>query len=524
MRWYRAPRRPTGPPIVAVEGGPGYPSTGTRAEYRGIFGPLVRQRGMLLVDNRGTGGSALIDCRSVQGYTGRTSGSAFARRAGRCGEFIERKFGRGASALFATAYAVDDLSAVLRALRLRSIDLYGDSYGTFFVQDFVARHPSVLNKVVLDSSYPRSGTDPWYASSGEAFRHALETVSAGLGGAARRSCCSACAAPRSRAGHEMRTGARCRCASTRGGSRTSSRTRRRTRSRCASSTRRSAPPWPATTYRCCGSRASRTPGTTRPPTRTTSRAARTSRSTASTCRSCSTSTPRRRGAARSSQAAVAPEGAFAPFTGAEWQTISGFSQPYDVCLDWPKPLKRPPRLPSVKLPASVPILIAGGDLDSLTPLLDAPVFGPSVGESVEIVNLRNTVHVTSQGGDFLVEGMRCARTVIRSFIRGALDSACAATIPALHTPDYAATPATLVSGPDPGEAARRAASDRRRRPSPTPSSAATTRASTAVPACAAARSPPRTTPTRCATSASRRTPGSAAPGRGTPRPAARTRS
>jgi hypothetical protein len=47
--------------------------------------------------------------------------------------------------------------------------------------------------------------------------------------------------------------------------------------------------------------------------------------------------------------------------------------------------------------------------------------------------------------------------VIRSFLRGKTDSACTATIPALHTPDYAPAPATLVSGPDPGETARRAA-------------------------------------------------------------------
>ena len=77
---------------------------------------------------------------------------------------------------------------MLRALRMDTIDLYGDSYGTFFVQDFVARHPSVLNKVVLDSSYPRRGTDPWYATSGEAFRLALEKVAPGSVGAARASC------------------------------------------------------------------------------------------------------------------------------------------------------------------------------------------------------------------------------------------------------------------------------------------------------------------------------------------------
>ena len=156
-------------------------------------------------------------------------------------------------------------------------------------------------------------------------------------------------------------------------------------------------------------------------------------------------------------AAVAPDGAFAPFSAAEWRTISGFSQPYDVCLDWPKPAKRPPRLPEVTLPASVPVLITGGDLDSLTPLLDAPVIGAGLGENVEIVTLPSTVHVTSQGGDFLVEGMRCARTVIRSFLRSLSDSTCAAGIPALHIPSYTPAPAMLVSGPDPGEPASRAA-------------------------------------------------------------------
>jgi hypothetical protein len=63
--------------------------------------------------------------------------------------------------------------------------------------------------------------------------------------------------------------------------------------------------------------------------------------------------------------------------------------------------------------------------------------------------------VTSQGGDFLTYGKACARTVIRSFLRGATDRACTAATPALHTPDYAPAPATLVSGPDPGEEARR---------------------------------------------------------------------
>src|SRR3954467_12024470 len=120
FRWYRAAHA-GGPPIVAVEGGPGYPSTGSRVEYLGTFGPLLKTRDLLLVDNRGTGASGAIDCPRVQSFAGRTSGPAFARRAARWGRTIEARFGRGAAGLFATAYAVDDLAAVIRALGMRTV-------------------------------------------------------------------------------------------------------------------------------------------------------------------------------------------------------------------------------------------------------------------------------------------------------------------------------------------------------------------------------------------------------------------
>jgi pimeloyl-ACP methyl ester carboxylesterase len=454
FRWYRAPKTPSGPPLVAVEGGPGYPSTGSRVEFRGIFGALVRRRGLLLVDNRGTGGSALIDCKGVQSFTGRTSGSAFARRAGRCGRFIERRFGRGASALFSTAYAAADLAAVLRALRIRRIDLFGDSYGTYFVQDFIARHPRVINRVVLDSSYPRRETDPWYASSGEAFRLALEKVS-----------------PGSLARLEALL-QRVRVTPLSGRTRDAdgSALRVRVDARALADLVQATGSDPLTLRELDASVRAALAGDDVPLLRLTGQAGTWNFSPSEAdyfsrgaylAVNCTDlpqlfdlrASPARRRAQL--EAAVAPEGAFAPFTAAEWLTISGFQQPYDVCLDWPEPSKRPPRLPETTLAADVPILIVGGDLDSLTPLLDASVFGPKLGTRVEIVPLPNTTHVTSQGGDFLTYGKACARTVIRSFLRGRLDPACTAAIPALHTPDYAPAPATLVSGPDPGEAARR---------------------------------------------------------------------
>jgi pimeloyl-ACP methyl ester carboxylesterase len=461
FRLYQPARRTGRPPIVAVEGGPGYPSTGTRAEYRAIFGPLLRTRALLLVDNRGTGDSALIDCRSVQSFAGRTSGSAFARRAGRCAREIERRYGRGASALFATAYATDDVAAVLRALEITRFDLYGDSYGTFFVQDFIARHPRGLRSVILDSAYGRRDLDPWYASSGAAVRAALEKVAPGSV---------------ARLGELL---ARVRAAPIAG------------RTRDADGSRLEVTVTPRTLVDMAQDSASdpvilreldasvraalsgdavpllRLAGQSDSWAHTPTDAGYFSRG-AYLAVSCLDypqlfdlrATPARRRAQLAAQ--TAPD-AFAPFTAAEWLTVSGFTQPYDVCLDWPRPPRRPPAVPDRTIRA--PILILGGDLDSLTPIADAPAFGPPLGRAVHVVAVPNTIHVTSQGLDYLSAGKRCLRRIIRAFVRtpGAPDTACLATVPPLRAPHAyprtlaEAAPATLVSGPDPGEAARRAA-------------------------------------------------------------------
>jgi hypothetical protein len=76
FRWFPAAARASAPALVAVEGGPGYPSTGSKWEFRGICGPLLASRDLLLFDNRGTGRSGLIDCKSVQSFAGRMSGNS----------------------------------------------------------------------------------------------------------------------------------------------------------------------------------------------------------------------------------------------------------------------------------------------------------------------------------------------------------------------------------------------------------------------------------------------------------------
>ena len=139
-------------PIVAEEGGPGYGSTGSRAGYLDLFAPLHDRRDILLVDNRGTGKSQAVDCPLAQ----REPNPQFPGIRS-CGALL------GDTAyLYGSGLAADDLAAVLDALNISTINLYGDSYGTFFSQTFAGRHPERLRSVILDSAYPPVGQSPWY--------------------------------------------------------------------------------------------------------------------------------------------------------------------------------------------------------------------------------------------------------------------------------------------------------------------------------------------------------------------------
>ncbi len=152
--------------IVTVEGGPGYPSIASRASYRGLYRPLLGTRDLLIVDNRGTGSSAPVVCEALQ-----HAAVMKLWQATRCGEHLGKT-----SDLYGTALAADDMAAVLSALHVAKVDIYGDSYGSFFVQAFAGRHPKLVRSIVLDGAYQVIGGDPWYPSTAPTFRDAFDRV------------------------------------------------------------------------------------------------------------------------------------------------------------------------------------------------------------------------------------------------------------------------------------------------------------------------------------------------------------
>ena len=176
------PRKNTALPslgtIVAMEGGPGYATTSSRTGYLDLYRPLRDRRDVLLMDARGTGLSQPIDCGPLQSYLGNRIA-----RIGLCGQQLG-----AASDVYGTAFVADDLAHVMDALGIDKIDLYGDSWGTFFSQTFAIRHPDRVRTLVLDSSYPVVQDDPWYRAANteivDAFRLACDRspACASLGG------------------------------------------------------------------------------------------------------------------------------------------------------------------------------------------------------------------------------------------------------------------------------------------------------------------------------------------------------
>lgn len=158
--------RPAVGTLVPHEGGPGYSTTGSVGSFLRMYGDLVERRNVLLVDQRGTGRSEPIDCPALQDLR-----TEYYKAAGTCG----RSLGERADD-YTTALSADDTAAVAEALGLGPLDLYGDSYGTFFQQVFAGRHPDLVRSIVLDGAYPAYGETGWYPTQGPAMRHAFQTV------------------------------------------------------------------------------------------------------------------------------------------------------------------------------------------------------------------------------------------------------------------------------------------------------------------------------------------------------------
>ncbi|MCC2280119.1 alpha/beta hydrolase [Streptomyces sp. ET3-23] len=480
FEWVPATGRPEGTTVV-VDGGPGWATTYSRTAYLELLGPLRAHRNLLMVDLRGTGHSEVLRCAELENYKGRPSGPDFARTVGACGDRLDHTWQRPdggwihASESFGTADAAQDLADLLPQLGLNSVDLYGDSYGSWFAQVFATRHPSLLRSLTLDATYEVFGLDPWYTSS-------ITTARKAFGLACRRS--PACAAHGSADAW-----------------RTVSALAARLRATPLTGTTTGLDGQPATVtvtvttlvdlVTAAGSdpavyhglqaaaeaflgRGDTVPllrlaeqtiaydGTNAPPP-----AFSDTLYFATACTDYpqlfSMAGPVGERARRlRSRIAAEPDAAFAPFTAAEWTTADAYTNTYDACLDWPVPQRartpvtaRPPRVPP-----TLPVLVLGGDLDSLTPAAGGRHVAAQLGPSARFVTVPNLTHITAMADRTRPGPEACGQSLYRQFLGAPtalsrLNTSCTRHTPAI--PVLAAYPArladTVPATPAPGNQA-----------------------------------------------------------------------
>jgi len=156
--------RPEPDLVTLLDGGPGGAAT---EDYPGVaqaLSELRRHRHILLIDQRGTGGSNALRCddRSVDDVTvvethqqsgtkGEMNRELVQRELRQC---LERLQSRADVRWYRTVDAIHDLEAVRRSLGGPQLNLIGVSYGTRVAQQYATAYPAAVRTVVLDSPVP----------------------------------------------------------------------------------------------------------------------------------------------------------------------------------------------------------------------------------------------------------------------------------------------------------------------------------------------------------------------------------
>ena len=141
--------------LFILAGGPGQAATDNAQFFADTFAAVRRERDIVMIDQRGTGGSNPLHCDLATGIgVQKYLGDLFPLEAvKRCREQLALK---ADLRLYTTPIAIDDLDEVRTALGYERIDLFGTSYGTRAALVYLRRYPNHVRSVILKGVVPMS--------------------------------------------------------------------------------------------------------------------------------------------------------------------------------------------------------------------------------------------------------------------------------------------------------------------------------------------------------------------------------
>lgn len=151
VAWVPADAKGPAPdPVFMLAGGPGQSARDAFASIEPAFRDVLRKRNVILVDQRGAGGSHPLVCEQPDPTEMQSAGVVqYRESARRClaGLNVDSRF-------FTTSEAVRDLDLVRGLLGAEQLNLVGMSYGTRVALEYLRRFPERTRTVTLDGVVP----------------------------------------------------------------------------------------------------------------------------------------------------------------------------------------------------------------------------------------------------------------------------------------------------------------------------------------------------------------------------------
>ena len=164
----RARQRPRRGALFVLAGGPGQSATATfLGDALGPLAAAVRNRDLIVFDQRGTGRSGLLRCPAIE----RANLLGAGRAAGACAHRLGAR-----RALYTTRDSVDDIEAIRRELGVSRISLFGTSYGTKVALSYALRYPGNVERLALDSVVEPGGPNALYLDALAAVSRAVRAL------------------------------------------------------------------------------------------------------------------------------------------------------------------------------------------------------------------------------------------------------------------------------------------------------------------------------------------------------------
>lgn len=141
---------PTAVPLFDLAGGPGLPDSVGAELYVTVLGMHRLHRDVVLMDQRGTGGSHALHCPAIERENPLAPPDPLTL-ARECRRTLEAD---ADLTQYTTVAAARDIEAVRQAMNVRQFDLSGLSYGTMLAQVYMKMYPRSVRSAVLFGAVP----------------------------------------------------------------------------------------------------------------------------------------------------------------------------------------------------------------------------------------------------------------------------------------------------------------------------------------------------------------------------------